>query len=70
MISDPQDGSRPRFLSIKITDEGDEWALDVERNRISPTDEDVCSLLQEFASVLDQLHSEAHTAKALAERLN
>lgn len=70
MIADPNDPDRPRSLLICITDLGDSWDVDIARNRISAVDDDVCSLIAEFGSVLDQLHRESHIAKGLLERRN
>lgn len=70
MIPDQDDPTQPRYLEIRITDEGEAWAIDVKRNRVTAIDDDVCSLVSELRSVIEQLHSESHIAKDLAERLN
>lgn len=70
MIPDNDDPNEPRMLRITITDQGAAWEIDIQRNRIQATDDDVCSLIAEAGFVLDQMHSEAHVAKDLAKRLN
>jgi tRNA A-37 threonylcarbamoyl transferase component Bud32 len=70
MNTDDDDPNAPRSLTLTISDHGDTWLVEVFRNRISPEDDDVCSMLAELGRVVERMHTEAHVHQELAERRN